>query len=336
MRKHNLFLFLTEKDNEAPSNYANLNLARLYVNRAIIEEENQCEIQAVIPLIAIKYDNWDQKEEGDQDAVIEQLEKLGYEYFVREPYLAHFILDTGFHDSIKEWIYLWFNEQAVKNSHLNMVYNFICTFLTGLRGGICTYKQIVTAYKRSRVNNLYILENDGSITDADAEIPVYNDMLTFEQTLITDQSPRFSLVNNFNEIIDSQGFFYYKLLTESEIANMSLEDLHTCRKLGLKPNLDNIFRRISGRRVTFIITPKPAREDPYDQRLEYLKCVIGEDPIIKTGRKETLLYYAETWTPPVIFYRHENPPGCSNITKYFDDFCPGLTKRDLDLMYRIK
>ena len=334
-RKQNLFLFLTEKKDEAPSNWVNWNLARLYVNRFIIEEEDQCEIQAVIPLIAYRYDNWDQKEEGDQDAVVEQLEKLRYEYFAREHYLTHFILDTEFDDSIKEWIYLWFNEQAVKNSRLDIEYKFVCTFLTGLRGGICTYEQVVTAHKRSRVNSRYVLEDDGSITDADPEIPVHNDMQIFDQILTEDHSLKFSWVNNFNEIHDSQSFFYHKLLTESEVTKMSRDDLHTCKKLGLKPNLDNIFRRISGRRETYIITPKPARDDPYDQRLEYLS---GVDPIIKTGRKDTLRYYVETWTPAIIFYCHENLPESSNETKYddYDDFCPGLTKSVLDAYYRFK
>ena len=77
-RKQNLFLFLTKNEDDTPSNRVNLNLARLYVNRFIIEEEDQCEIQAVIPLIAHRYDTVDEKEEADQDAVLEQLERLGY------------------------------------------------------------------------------------------------------------------------------------------------------------------------------------------------------------------------------------------------------------------
>ena len=38
-RKQNLFLFLTDKEDEAPSNWVNWNLARLYVIRFIIATE---------------------------------------------------------------------------------------------------------------------------------------------------------------------------------------------------------------------------------------------------------------------------------------------------------
>lgn len=221
-RKQNLFLFLTKNEDDTPSNRVNLNLARLYVNRFIIEEEDQCEIQAVIPLIAHRYDTVDEKEEADQDAVLEQLERLGYEYVTEKSYLTHFILDTSFHNSIKEWIYLWFNQQALKNrKHFNIVNNFVCTTFTGQRGTICTNEQIVNIYNLSRGNKPFVsLETNGMITYTSK--PVDIDMQTFQKKLTVDQRPENSLVNHFNEINDVQGLFYYQLLAEAEIQKMTI------------------------------------------------------------------------------------------------------------------
>ena len=85
-----------------------------------------------------------------------------------------------------------------------------------------------------------------------------------------------------------------------------------CRDLGLKPELDTIFRRHSGQRQSYIISPKPARckgcsctcaecqkcecKKHYDQRLQWL----GKNPISNPGRKGTTLYVREEDTYPVI------------------------------------
>ena len=94
---------------------------------------------------------------------------------------------------------------------------------------------------------------------------------------------------------------------------MNKEDLDKCRDLGLKPELDTIFRRVSGRRFSYIIFPKPARSckgcsciyeecrkckcnKQVDQRVLWL----GNDPIPKPGRMGTTIYVREKDTCPVI------------------------------------
>ena len=94
---------------------------------------------------------------------------------------------------------------------------------------------------------------------------------------------------------------------------MNKKDLDKCRELGLKPELDTIFRRHSGQRHSYIISAKPARKcngcsctceeclkckckKHVDQRLQWL----GKEPMAKPGRKGTALYQCEEDTYPVI------------------------------------
>ena len=85
---------------------------------------------------------------------------------------------------------------------------------------------------------------------------------------------------------------------------MNKNDLDMCRNLGIKPGLDTIYRRFSGRRDSYIISPKPRRckecncvcQKQFDQRLEWL----GKEPIAKPGRKGTTLYLREENTYPFI------------------------------------
>ena len=97
---------------------------------------------------------------------------------------------------------------------------------------------------------------------------------------------------------------------------MENSDLDTCKSLGLQPGLDNVFRRISCRRNSAIISPKSScwfyankrlskSNQPFDQWLEYLASMEPK-PIIKPGRRGTALYYIEKETIPLILNDAEN------------------------------
>ena len=120
-RKQNIFLFLEERDSEDIDS----KLVRLYVNKFIIDEDEQSEILAVIPLIKRLHNNWDEKEESDQDAVFGQLEKLGHDYFLENSYVTHFIVLSGFSVSISlQWIDYWFNELVMEHQDPTKDYNY--------------------------------------------------------------------------------------------------------------------------------------------------------------------------------------------------------------------
>ena len=56
-RKQNIFLFLEDTEDSETTSLSSiaLSLVRLYVNKYIINEDDQCEIQAVISLMQRKY-----------------------------------------------------------------------------------------------------------------------------------------------------------------------------------------------------------------------------------------------------------------------------------------
>ena len=284
--------------------YIDLNLVRLYVNKLIIDEDDQCEIQAVIPLMKHTHGNGDAKEINDQDTVLRQLDRLGYNHFIEESCITHFILtNVSFPlPGTKLWIDYWFNEFAVRCQWLNASYRFIFTRLSGSKGKICTKTKAVSAYKQWRP----LLGTQ----DVDYNVPVEVDVEDFRQT-VNQARPKWLQRNNFNETSERVNLFYYKSLTDNEIKDISLKDLAVCKKLGLDTDLDNIFRMFSGLRQTYIISPREARkkctktdcidcETLYDQRVEYLTCTVGGYPIIKSGLRGTVYYYPEENTVPII------------------------------------
>ena len=241
-------------------------LIRLYVNKYIIDEDAQSEIEAVIPLTKRVSNNSDAKEVSDQDVVIGQLEKLGFDYFIEKSYATHFILSgLSIGSSISIWIDkwfndIWFNEFSVKHKLLDVNYRFVCTSLYNYTEEICTKNHAKIAYMRWRSPNWrYKL---GSHAKSYIPIPIDIDIDSFEEAITTEQSPEplDGWVNNFEDIRDTKEFFFYSSFTDLEIRRMSKKELNECRKLGLKPERDTIFRRVSGRRFSYIIIPSLAKK----------------------------------------------------------------------------
>ena len=158
--KQNIFLFFDERDSEDME----LRLVRLYANKFIIDEDEQSEIQAVIPLKKHLLSNFEEKEESDQDAIYEQLEKLGHNYFIEESYVTHFIILPGFSISwsISLWIDYWFNELVVghQDATVNYNYRFVCTSVHGTKGerGTLTKltKKFFARHRLSQIKDLFM------------------------------------------------------------------------------------------------------------------------------------------------------------------------------------
>ena len=322
-RKQNIFLFFDERDSED----MDLKLVRSYANKFIIDEDEQSEIQAVVPLVKHLPSNFEEKEESDQDAVYEQLEKLGYNYFIEESYVTHFIILPGFSISwsISLWIDHWFNELVVKHQDATVDYNyrFVCTTFHGSKGEICTKEQAKVAYqdyyKRwDSTNRPYRLGFNSMSVYSDNSMPIDIEVEKFEQDITAELLPEpiERWMNNFHKTNDTNKFFFYQSLTDSEVRKMNKKDLDMCRDLGLRPELDTIFRRFSGRRDSYIISPKPARSCYGCNCIceECLKCKckhyfkhhdlrvlwLGNEPIAKPGRMGTTFYLTEEDTCPVI------------------------------------
>ena len=322
-RKQNIFLFSENAEhsgNTSPQRIA-LNLVRLYVNKYIIDEDGQCEIQTVIPLMQRKYPyDINEKDISDQDAVLEQLDTLGYDYFLEEEsHITHFIFTSVRYPfpGVGPWIEYWFNENAVKYQHLNPNYRFVFTSLTGSKGKISNKQEVKTAYKKSMTKSGRPLSNV-----PDNAIPVDIEIVDFEEKITAAQMPQppsegyYNVITNLNKLSYVNESFFYKQLTDSEIKNMKDDDLDTCKSLGLQPNLDNVFRRFSSRRHSVVIFSKPScwfygskrlsmSNKPYDQRLEILGTMRPE-PIRIPGRKGTALYYIERDTMPFILNDDED------------------------------
>ena len=320
-RKQNIFLFFDERDSED----LDLKLVRLYTNTFIIDEDEQSEIAAVIPLIKHVFDNTDEKEASDEDAVFGQLEKLGYDYFNGQSYVTHFIILTGFtlSNSIHLWIDYWFNELILKHQDATVDYNyrFVCTSLQGSQEKICTKEEAKVAYQDfhrrwDSINSPLKLGSNPISINADNSMPVDIEVEQFKQAITAQilPVPLQRWLNNFHEIHDNKDFFFYQALTDSKVRKMNKDDLDKCRDLRLKPELDTIFRRLSGQRFTYIIFPKPARckkcsckceeclkckcKKRSDLRVEWLNC--HGEPIAKPGRMGTTIYLCEEDTCPVI------------------------------------
>ena len=308
-RKQNIFLFFDDRDSQD----MDLKLVRLYMNKFIIDEDEQSEIQAVVPLVKHLLSNCEEKEESDQDAVYEQLEKLGYKYFIEESYVTHFIILPGFPISwsISLWIDYWFNELVVEHQDATVDYNyrFVCTSLLGSKGEICTKEEAKVAYqdyyKRwDSTNRPYKLGSNPISINADNSIPVGNEVEEFKQAITAELLPKplETWRHNFHETSDNKKFFFYKSLTDSEVKEMNQNDLDKCRNLGIKPELDTIFRRFSGGRISYIISPRQRRckgcncKKQFDQRVAWL----GKEPIARPGRKGTTRYLCEEDTYPFI------------------------------------
>ena len=322
-RKQNIFLFLENAEhsgNTSPQRIA-LNLVRLYVNKYIIDEDGQCEIQTVIPLMQRKYPyDINEKDISDQDAVLEQLDTLGYDYFLEEEsHITHFIFTSVQYPfpGVGPWIEYWFNENAVKYQHLNPNYRFVFTSLSGSAVKICSKEEVKTAYKKSMTKSGRPLSNV-----FDNAIPVDIDIVDFEEKITAVQMPQppsegyYNVITNLNKLSYLNESFFYKQLTDSETKILTDDDLDTCKSLGLQPDMDNVFRRISGRRNSAIISPKPScwfygnkrlskSNQPYDQRLEYLASMRPK-PIRIPGRRGTAFYYIERDTMPFILNDHED------------------------------
>ena len=307
-RKQNIFLFFDERD----SDDMDLKLVRLYVNKFIIDEDEQSEIQAVIPLEKHLLSNYEEKEACDQDAVYQQLEKLGYNYFIKESYVTHFIILPGFPISwsISPWIDYWFNELA-KQHHdaaVDAKYRFVCTSLEGSKETSKFYskKEAKVAYE----DYYRRLGYPAKSINSDNSIPIDIDVEEFEQAITAELSPEPDQrwVHNFYEKSNTEHFFFYQSLTDHEVRQMNKQELDLCENLGLKPELDTIFRRLTGRRYSYIITPKHKCncleckclnckcKKFIDQRVLYL----GSEPIEKPGRLDTKFYLREENTYPVI------------------------------------
>ena len=312
-RRQNIFLFLenTENFEGTSSKRMDLNLVRLYVNKYIIDEDDQCEIQAVIPLMEKKHPyDMNEKNLSDQEAVLEQLDQLGYKYFIEEPCVTHFIftLVQYPYPAVGPWIEYWFNENAVKYQHLNPNYRFVFTSLSGSKLGISNKEQVKFAYSMAKSGQKrFNFENYA--------IPVDIDIEDFEQTITANQILKrrekgsYNWITNLNKVSYLNESFFYKQLTDSEIKNISDYDLETSvfRKIPrLQLNLDNTFRWISGQRNSVIISPKSSfwflankrrfqRNKPYDQRLQVLKPkgTMRPTPIKIPGRRGTALYFIE-------------------------------------------
>ena len=165
------------------------------------------------------------------------------------------------------------------------------------------------------MNRPYKLGSNPISINADNSIPVGNEVEEFKQAITAEHLPKplETWRHNFHETYDTRKFFYYQSLTDSEVRKMKKNDLDMCRDLGIKPELDTIFRRFSGGRDSYIISPRPRRckgcnctcqeclkcecKKQFDQRVEYL----GKEPIAKPGRKGTTFYLCEENTYPIIF-----------------------------------
>ena len=189
--KQNIFLFFDERDSEDME----LRLVRLYANKFIIDEDEQSEIQAVIPLKKHLLSNFEEKEESDQDAIYEQLEKLGHNYFIEESYVTHFIILPGFSISwsISLWIDYWFNELVVghQDPRVNYNYRFVCTSLHGTKGEICTKEEAKTAYQDyyrlwDSAKRPYKLGSNPISINADNSIPVDIELEEFKQAITAE------------------------------------------------------------------------------------------------------------------------------------------------------
>ena len=283
-RKQNIFLFLTEQGNLKCEKRMDCNLVRIYVNNWIIDEEDQNEIQAVIPLMEDKPDTREAKEKRDKGAIIEQLDRFAYDFFLGEIYVTHFILVSPLllFSTISPWIYRWFNKQAVKKRHLKERYRFVCTTLAGSKRGVCSKQDVLNAYEQfsSEMFSYYV-----STSNQYQILPIDMEMEKFEQTITADELPISfeQRLINFHEIYEIKDFVFYPQLTDSEVKKMSEEDLNKCRSLGLKPDLHNIYRKVSGRRHSFIIFPKREFEKtgsagPLQRLTQWLTNAIAGNP----------------------------------------------------------
>ena len=227
-RKQNILLFFDDRDSQD----MDLKLVRLYVNKFIIDEDEQSEIQAVVPLVKHLPSNFEEKEESDQDAVYEQLEKLGYKYFIEESSVTHFIIlpACSISWSISLWIDYWFNELVVEHQDATVDYNyrFVCTSLQGSKGEICTKEEAKVAYqdyyKRwDSTNRPYKLGSNPISINADNSIPVGNEVKEFKKAITAELLPKplETWRHNFHETNDNKNSVFNRLKLDFKMPNVS-------------------------------------------------------------------------------------------------------------------
>ena len=145
----------------------------------------------MIPLEKHLPSNFEEKEESDQNAIYEQLEKLGYNYFIEESYVTHFIILPEFpiHWSISLWIDYWFNELAVQHhdAAVDAQYRFVCTSLDGSEEASKFYskKEAKVAYE----DYYRRLGYPAKSINSDNSIPIDIDVEEFEQAITAELSP---------------------------------------------------------------------------------------------------------------------------------------------------
>ena len=250
-RKQNIFLFLENSENsEAAATHRTciaLSLVRLYVNKYIIGENDQCEIQAVIPLngrtskcpyctiecpYMAKRDPDIPKVISDCHAILGQLHQLRYKYFIEESYITHFIctsVDYSTNPGVGAWIEYWFNKNAAVYQESNADYRFVFTSLEGLTGKLCNKQEVKDAYKKPHSMDCFGKElkwlderdphwNGNSLLTwripVDTDIEVLKQTITADQMRLPSEKGFSNLRSNLNTSADITELFYYKQLTD--------------------------------------------------------------------------------------------------------------------------